>query len=325
MTDLDQAEPAFSPPPTNTLPPVRRRSAGRAILVLFILILVLVAGAAMAYKLKLIGHAQTSSAGATTAPSTSNPGGPASSGSSASGSSASAPLPIAQPAPAPPAAKPQAPNQANSAPTPNPSPIPLTPADPNDAKIAAMQAQIAQLSATVLADHAALVRLQASAASLPKIAARAGTMAQLATATMELQSGQPLGVIPNAPEALVRYAHRAPPTEAGLRAQFATLAPRAAAQAGMANSGNTGLWARLRAHVVDLISLRRGDQVLIGSRADGTLAAIRRDLALGDLPSAVAAVKTLPAPARAVLQSWLTQADDLLAARAALAQMAEPS
>lgn len=189
--------------------------------------------------------------------------------------------------------------------------------------MAAMQAQIAQLSATVLADHAEMVRLQASAANLPHLAAQAQTMAMLATASMALESGQKLGTIPNAPEALVRYATVAPPTEAQLRAEFETLAPRAAQRAGMTNSGVTGLWARLRAHVVDLISLRRGDQVLIGSRADGTLAMARRDLALGDLSGAVAAVKTLPAPAQRVMQPWLTRADHLLAARAALAQMAE--
>jgi hypothetical protein len=186
-----------------------------------------------------------------------------------------------------------------------------------------MQVQIAQLSATVIADHAEMVRLQASAAGLPHLAAEAQTMAVLATASMALQSGQPLGTIPNAPEALVRYARVAPPTEAGLRAEFLALAPHAAQQAGMTNSGVTGLWARLRDHVVDLISLRRGDRVLIGSRADGTIAVARRDLTLGDLTGAVAAVKTMPAPALSVMQPWLARADHLLAARAALAQMAE--
>ncbi len=315
MTDFDSTPPVASPPPISAPPPRRRRSGARGILVLFTLILLLAVGAAMAYKFRLIGHRGASAVMAINAPSPPVPA--AASVPVPKPVPKPAPVPVDQSTPATQASKPQAPSNAG------PAPSSAAPTNPDTAKIAAMQAQITQLSATVLADHADLVRLQASAASLPKLAARARRMALLATATMALQSGQPLGVIPNAPEALVRYAHRAPPTEAGLRAQFATLAPRAAAQAGMANSGRTGLWARLRAHVVDLVSLRRGDQVLIGSRADGSLAAIRRDLALGDLPSAVAAVKTLPAPARAVLQSWLTHADHVLAARAALAQMAE--
>ncbi|HQT87364.1 MAG TPA: hypothetical protein PK677_02285 [Acidiphilium sp.] len=327
MTDTNSAIPnaMSSADQASAAPPAKPKRRGRGLLLLLALVVIIGAGGSIAYKIRGLLHRPS-------APMT-----------AAAPAPAPTPVQVAQPRPAvassaPPRVAPAPATSTGSATatsaTPQPAPPPsasanetgaasAVPTNPDAAKITAMQAQIAQLSATVIADHADMVRLQASAASLPHLAAQAQTMAVLATASMALQSGQPLGTIPNAPEALVRYASVAPPTEAGLRAEFLALAPHAAQQAGMTNSGVTGLWARLRAHVVDLISLRRGDQVLIGSRADGTIAMARRDLALGDLTGAVAAVKTLPAPAERVMQPWLARADHLLAARAALTQMAE--
>ena len=73
--------------------------------------------------------------------------------------------------------------------------------------------------------------------------------------------------------------------------------------------------------------MRQGEHVLIGDPAAGVLVRAQTALDAGDLAGAVAAVasltgSTLTSGAAQALAAWLDQARGLLAARAALAEMA---
>ncbi|MCW8307341.1 hypothetical protein AruPA_09870 [Acidiphilium sp. PA] len=188
-------------------------------------------------------------------------------------------------------------------------------------QIKTMQAGIASLSTTALADHAALATLQTNAADLPKQVAKAQMLAQLAQASLALENGMPLGTIPNAPEALVRYATTAPPTLAGLKASFPGYAQKAAVAGGdVAASG--GFWQRVKGRVESMVTIRHNARVLVGSRAAGILGAAQTDLDHNNLTAALTALKPLPQGAAAVMAPWITRANHLVAARTALATMA---
>jgi len=192
------------------------------------------------------------------------------------------------------------------------------------AQIVTQEQKIASLATAVLADHAAVEQMQSSVGDLPKLAAQAIRMAQIQAAILALQSGAPLGTIPNAPEAVVRYATAAPPTEAGLRAEFEQYAAKAEAAGGKVDVGATGgIWARIRAHVISLVTIRRGDKVLVGSRADAVLSDARADLAAQNLAGAVQTLKSLPPASQDAMLPWMRKAENLLAARAALLKLAE--
>ncbi|MCF3945383.1 COG4223 family protein [Acidiphilium iwatense] len=193
-----------------------------------------------------------------------------------------------------------------------------------DTRLAAMQAGLAALSTTTVADHAAVVTLQSNAASLPKLVAKAQTLARIAQASLALQNGDALGPIPNAPEALVRYANAKPPTLGALKSSFPAYA-RKAVRAGGSVAADGGFWQKLRFRVESLVTVRHGGKVLVGSRAQGILAAAQRDLGNDDLAAALASLKTLPPGAQSAMTPWTRQATHLLAARAALADMADHS
>jgi hypothetical protein len=188
-------------------------------------------------------------------------------------------------------------------------------------QIKTMQAGIAAITTTALADHANLATLQSNAADLPKLVARAQTLAELAQASLALQTGTSLGTIQGAPEALVRYATVAPPTLAGLKASFPDYARKAALAGGDVASGG-GFWQRAKSRVESLVTIRQNARVLVGSRAAGTLGAAQTDLDRDDLAGAVADLKPLPAAAQSVMAPWTEQAERLIAARKALATMA---
>lgn len=202
-----------------------------------------------------------------------------------------------------------------------PAPAPSVPPD-LASKIAAMQASIESLSTTTLADHATITTLQQQGADLPKLAARAQTLARIAQASLDLQNGQPLGTIPGAPAALARYATAKPPTLTGLKASFPQYA-EAAARAGGDTAPHGGFWENVKGRIESMVTVRHKDQVLVGSSAAGTLSNARTALDRDDLAGAVTALKKLPPAAAAAMQPWSDKAAHLLAARAALAQMAE--
>jgi hypothetical protein len=170
------------------------------------------------------------------------------------------------------------------------------------------------------ADEARLATLEKSAGVPAQLADRANRIARIQSALVALSAGQPLGELPGASPALARYATTAPPTEAALRLAFP-----AAAQAALAAdhpAAGEPFLERVWAEAQDLITIRRGDHVLVGDPAAGVLARAQSALDAGDLAGAAAAASTLNRSAAQALAPWLGQVRGLLAARAALADLA---
>ncbi|HKM62313.1 MAG TPA: mitofilin family membrane protein [Acidisphaera sp.] len=181
--------------------------------------------------------------------------------------------------------------------------------------------RIEALDKTIEGVQAQIGTLQKSAAELPGLTERAAKLARLQVAQMALETGQPLGAIPDAPPALARFGGSKPPTEAQLRLAFPAAA-RAAEQAESQLPPGATFLDRVRANAEGLFTIRRGDTVVVGNPASGVLARARQALDAGDLAGAVDAVAALQGPAAQAMAGWLDQARALVAARAALAQMA---
>ena len=81
---------------------------------------------------------------------------------------------------------------------------------------------------------------------------------------------------------------------------------------------STRVWDRVQ----DLVTVRQGDQVLIGDGVIGTLAKAQTALDAGDLAGVVQALGALTAEPAQAAAGWLADAKALLDARAALATMA---
>jgi len=160
------------------------------------------------------------------------------------------------------------------------------------------------------------------AKNLAVLSKRLNRIAKLQEASFALASGRPLGDLPNAPEALARYAHNAPPTEAQLRLRFPSAEQAALATKQLDNSDAPfvdRVWDRAQG----LITIRRGDDVVIGNPATVILNKAQVALDAGDLPGAVASVERLTGPPGQAVADWLADAKALLTARAALADMAD--
>jgi hypothetical protein len=71
-----------------------------------------------------------------------------------------------------------------------------------------------------------------------------------------------------------------------------------------------------------LVTIRRGEELLLGNPAEATLDLARRAIEAGDLAGAVDRLARLPGASRAAMGGWLAEAEGLLAARAALARLA---
>jgi hypothetical protein len=71
-----------------------------------------------------------------------------------------------------------------------------------------------------------------------------------------------------------------------------------------------------------LVTVRRGEQVVWGDAAEQQIERARRALEAGDLEMSLQQIEKLPPPARDAMQSWVDQARALVAARAALRQLA---
>ncbi len=189
-------------------------------------------------------------------------------------------------------------------------------------KYAVLAAQVNAMQGQVASDHGALAALQTNTADLGKLTARMAQLNAVAAANLALAAGQPLGVLPNAPPALAVFADIAPPTMAQLRETFPTAARNAEA-ASLSNSGQAGFWAQVKLRLEGLITISNGNHVIFGPPAAAALHQVRTALGNDDLAAAVAAADTLSPPAQAAMASWLTPARQLLAARQALAAMAQ--
>lgn len=144
-----------------------------------------------------------------------------------------------------------------------------------------------------------------------------------------LVAGQPLGEalqrIDQPPQALARFASTPPPTEASLRLSFeeAANAARAASDAGMQPDGSrTGVVDSALSRLSGLVTIRRGEEVVWGDAAEAEIERARRALEAGDIDMSLQHIGKLPPPARNAMQPWAEQAQALLAARAALRQLA---
>lgn len=162
--------------------------------------------------------------------------------------------------------------------------------------------------------------VERAAGQVPALAERAARLARAAAARAALEAGQPLGAIAAAPEALARFAEQAPPTEAALRLAFPEVA-RMVREAAAPAPGGTGVLDQALARAQGLVTVRRGEEVVVGDASAGILATAERALAAGDLPGAVAALRRLQGNPAAAAAEWLGRAQALLDARAALASL----
>lgn len=179
----------------------------------------------------------------------------------------------------------------------------------------AINQQVAQMASEVAA-------AQAAASSTQGFSQRLTMLAKIQQAALALSSGQPVGNIPGAPPALARYAQTPPPTDAQLKQAY----PRAQAQALAAqqpDNASAPLGERMWERAQGLITVRRGDEVVVGDTTAIALSQAQEDLDAGDLPGAVKAVESLKGPPAQAMAGWLANAKGLVDARAALAQMAE--
>ncbi len=185
---------------------------------------------------------------------------------------------------------------------------------------AAQQTNLATASARLAAIETRLGIVEQSSGKVAGLAARAGRMAQLQSAQVDLAAGHSLGTLPDAPPALARYANAPPPTEAALKLGFADAA-EAARQASQPQSADRPFLGRIWARVQQGVVVRQGDSVVVGDPASGVLARAQDALDAGDLAGTVQVVRTLQGPAKDAMADWLAQAQSLLDARAALAQL----
>jgi hypothetical protein len=151
---------------------------------------------------------------------------------------------------------------------------------------------------------------------------RAADLSRLQAATLALSNGQPLGAWPDAPPALARFATAKPPTEGGLRLDFAPAARRAA-EASKPPAPSGSLAERMWTRIASLVTVRQGGRVLVGAPASTVLDAAGARLDAGDLAGAVAALDALDPAAAAAMADWRARAQSLLDARAALARLAQ--
>ena len=197
----------------------------------------------------------------------------------------------------------------------------LTTLQANAIDLGKLNADIGAVQTEATMDHTALTALQTNLADLNKLTGKVAAFGRIDAARMALDAGQPLGTIPNAPPALARFIEAAPPTEPALRLGFPAAA-RAASAASVDANGRHGTWATVRARLENLITIRDGTRVIVGAPAAGALAEAGARLDAGDLAGAVAVLNTLNQSSQQAMAGWLSQARDLLAARAALGALA---
>lgn len=192
------------------------------------------------------------------------------------------------------------------------------------ARLAVLEGQIAQRAQAAEQQAARLAALEGLTQRLAALEGRSARMAALDAVRVALESGQPLGAalrpLANPPEALARFAGAAPPTEAALRLGFedAARAGRAASEP----SAGTGVLDSAVSRLSGMITVRRGEEILWGDAAGAAIERARRALDAGDLDGALGHLARLSPPAREAMRGWIANAEALLAARAALRQLA---
>jgi hypothetical protein len=168
---------------------------------------------------------------------------------------------------------------------------------------------------------ARLAALEKNAGGLDSVSDHLNRVTRIQEAAIALAVGHPVGDIPNAPPALSRFAHQAPPTEVQLRQLFAQ-SERAAIDAKQTDDTSEPLIDRVWERAQNLVTVHRGEEVLVGNPASVTLGHAREALEAGDLKGAIAAVETLKGQPQQAMAKWLADAKSLVDARAALASLA---
>ena len=169
--------------------------------------------------------------------------------------------------------------------------------------------------------EARLAAMEQDSRRLAGLADRASRVAVIEAAGAALDAGQPVGQLPGAPPALARFATEPPPTVASLRLAFPAAA-RAAQAAAQPEAANLPFWQAVEHRLASLVTIRRGDQVIVGEPTAIVLARASRALDAGDLAGAVAAVAQLQGQPAAAAAGWRAQAEALMEARRALAALA---
>ena len=162
----------------------------------------------------------------------------------------------------------------------------------------------------------------AQADQLKALSQKGQITARLQGMAVALAAGQKLGDIPGAPPALARFANEAPPTEAALRESFDRYADAAQKANQPVITANQDFGSRLWTRAQQAVTVRQGDNVLVGDPIAGVIARARDKLNNGDLAGSVEALKGLAGPAAAAMQPWTDQAQSLVAARSAIASLA---
>jgi hypothetical protein len=207
----------------------------------------------------------------------------------------------------------------------------LANAEAGQARVAALETRLAAAEAAapriaaLEAAQARVAALEAAQSRVAEVEARARRLAAQDALRARLEAGQPLAPalagLPEAPSALSRFANAAPPTEAGLRLAFEDAARAARAASEPAREGQ-GVVDSALARLSGLVTVRRGEEVVWGDQVAAELERARRSLDAGDLAGTVERLKRLPAPAQRGLERWISDAEALLAARAALGALA---
>jgi Mitochondrial inner membrane protein len=168
---------------------------------------------------------------------------------------------------------------------------------------------------------ARIAALDSNSRSVDDVTKRLEHVAKLQEASLALAVGRPVGDLSNAPEALARYAHAAPPTESDLRLGFPQ-AKQSALATTQPDAGDAPFVNRIWTRAQGLLTIRRGDEIVIGNPSALVLNRAQTALDAGDLAGAVRAVQTLKGQPLQAMADWLAEAQALLNARSALAEMA---
>lgn len=192
-------------------------------------------------------------------------------------------------------------------------------------RVAGLEQQIAARTTTLEQQAARITALEGAAQRLAALEGRSARMATVDALRTALEAGRPLGphlaALQNPPEALTRFANSAPPTEAALRLSFEDAA-RAGREASEPAREGQGVLDAAVARLSGLVTVRRGEEVVWGDAAAAEIERARRALEAGDLQAALGHLGRLPPAAREAMRSWISQAEALVAARAALRQLA---
>jgi hypothetical protein len=168
---------------------------------------------------------------------------------------------------------------------------------------------------------ARVAALEANAAGIEATGKRLTRIAKLQAASFALEAGRPLGDLPDAPAALTRFAHAAPPTETQLRRLFDT-AEKIALAAKQPDRSDAPFLDRMLERAEALVTIRRGNEIVVGDPLAVALNNARNALEAGNIGGAADAVQTLKGQPAEAMAEWLDGARALLNARAALAELA---